>query len=735
MNKKISILILSLILISSLAFVAKANSFSDVLNTFTNQLYWLRDNLKAQVNSGTSKPQLTSAMTSCSVNSDCVLTETECCPCAMGGDVSSIKAINKNYLTNFNTQLNNYCFVDNHFACIALYNCDNQKMPTGAICENKVCKVTTGSTVTPYLPPVPPVTVTTLPTTTTTIKYMTKEQASIAQTKINDECAKVSKAEIQAYNYADFSKTTAIANLINGYSGESLQIDCVLTPSISKALGSYKGSSLHVWVSYTPLQSSSAIELSKFGGSTLTVKTNYPVADSALSTLANFKGKTLNIGIMNTASSINSTFTLNGPVGVALGNFKGDQLTIDKIDIMALNAVKGLANFAGKFLSINTKSNSNIEYFSDAKVNHLELKGFKEITVNQAKGLAKFKGQILWLPSITTITKSVAEELVKFTGHTLSLDSITTTDSSVLETLGKFKGTVMVLTSSIYNSIRDYQISLGNAVLPPTTTTSTIPTESWYKLTTFLGCKMDEWTKTCIDTNVATSSGNPYKFCINQYLLSKKITFTDLTVPINKPVDGAVTCMACGCEMPEIYLKAKTSFDDALKLIGFTKSNDPSKAEEQAVDPNKIKIDLSTQGFFFKENKENNKINYKVLTKNSNSSCGDGRCDLLEQYLYELDFSKHCSPLVDKVVNFYHCPLDCKMPLDVNSAISQDEFNKLQFECSNNTQKQVETVNTVIPQPIKPIAEMNQVEKNSYIMQLQQVLISLLTQLLNMLKK
>ena len=39
MNKKISILILSLILISSMAFVAKANSFSDVLNTFTNQLY------------------------------------------------------------------------------------------------------------------------------------------------------------------------------------------------------------------------------------------------------------------------------------------------------------------------------------------------------------------------------------------------------------------------------------------------------------------------------------------------------------------------------------------------------------------------------------------------------------------------------------------------------------------------------------------------------------------------
>lgn len=42
---------------------------------------------------------------------------------------------------------------------------------------------------------------------------------------------------------------------------------------------------------------------------------------------------------------------------------------------------------------------------------------------------------------------------------------------------------------------------------------------------------------------------------------------------------------------------------------------------------------------------------------------------------------------------------------------------------------------TSIPQPAKPIAEMNQAEKNTYTMQLQQFLIQLLTQLLTLLKK
>mgnify|MGYP000983695663 CR=1 FL=1 len=41
---------------------------------------------------------------------------------------------------------------------------------------------------------------------------------------------------------------------------------------------------------------------------------------------------------------------------------------------------------------------------------------------------------------------------------------------------------------------------------------------------------------------------------------------------------------------------------------------------------------------------------------------------------------------------------------------------------------------TSIPQPVKPIAEMNQTEKNDYTMSLQQFLINLLVQLLNLIK-
>ena len=40
-----------------------------------------------------------------------------------------------------------------------------------------------------------------------------------------------------------------------------------------------------------------------------------------------------------------------------------------------------------------------------------------------------------------------------------------------------------------------------------------------------------------------------------------------------------------------------------------------------------------------------------------------------------------------------------------------------------------------MPQPAKPIAEMNQAEKDGYVMQLQTFLIQLLTQLLTLLKK
>ncbi len=212
---------------------------------------------------------------------------------------------------------------------------------------------------------------------------------------------------------------------------------------------------------------------------------------------------------------------------------------------------------------------------------------------------------------------------------------------------------------------------------------------------------------------------------MNQYLLSKKISFTDLTVK-NIP-EGTIICLACGCEMPEIHIKAKTNFESQLKDIGFSRSSDPSeKPEEQAKD-NKLSIDLSYQGLFYKEDRDTSKINYAILSKNDKVTCGDNICHPRENYLYQIDLSKHCSVLADKIINFDHCPQDCKDTFDTTKAITKDEFNKLEFGCKNQPQPEP----TVITP--KPPEQMTQAEKNNLIMQLQQQLLTLLVYLRDLL--
>ena len=229
---------------------------------------------------------------------------------------------------------------------------------------------------------------------------------------------------------------------------------------------------------------------------------------------------------------------------------------------------------------------------------------------------------------------------------------------------------------------------------------------------------------------------------MNQYLLSKKIIFTDLTVPTGgEPIEGAVTCMSCECGKPDIYIKAKTNFEAELNKIGFTKSDGPN-APIAPVTPIKKKttIDLSHQELYYREDKDTNKIKYAIISSNDKSVCGDNICSLKENYLYKLDLAKSCSIHADKVINFSHCPQDCKNATEqlTGAGISKEEFNALDLSCTNQSEKpkQPEKAKTIgIPQPAKPIAQMNEAEKSTYKMQLQTFLIQLLTQLLTLMKK
>lgn len=89
----------------------------------------------------TEKPTITDEMRKCTTVSDCNLVETDCCDCKYGGDDTSKKAINKNYLTYFDNSLQGFC---GNTMCTALYNCKEEPK---LACENNLC--VTNNTQTP----------------------------------------------------------------------------------------------------------------------------------------------------------------------------------------------------------------------------------------------------------------------------------------------------------------------------------------------------------------------------------------------------------------------------------------------------------------------------------------------------------------------------------------------------------------------------------------------------------
>ena len=73
----------------------------------------------------------------CNNNNDCVLVNSGCCGCSMGGGMT---CINKKYLENWSQKLKLDC--KDNVACLAVYLCGSN--PTGCECVNNVCQGTGG---------------------------------------------------------------------------------------------------------------------------------------------------------------------------------------------------------------------------------------------------------------------------------------------------------------------------------------------------------------------------------------------------------------------------------------------------------------------------------------------------------------------------------------------------------------------------------------------------------------
>lgn len=681
MNKKYLILGIVLLLVVGITNAARANSFSDVLNTLSNQLYWLRDNLKAQVSTDFQKK-----FSDCTKDSDCYVPYPcgSCLPHA--GELLLSQGFCEKWMEAKNSVINKkYTY--------------NELYPWGVNCPAIAC-----ATWNPY---------------------------KLIPTRCNNGFCEVDKTknlDSKKYVILKNSEECALRDLCK------TNIDEV---NITRFTFSY----------YNTLEDCNLAKAGK-----LTVQELRSQRDNLLKQLETATGKKLTptLPIGNTPeelqSQIKHLLTLISDYiskATTTTTTRPTTTTTTRPTTTTTNRLKYLCDSVKKTCTlVDSVRYEWSKLYNTSEECRTACSG--TTTTTSTKPVTPINR-----PTVTREMRvcsadkdcgfGIDNQVIPCTGswskgYGSSKSQVAINSNSVLNYnnqwktyLKSFRPALTVMCDDSKNSLTPKCVN-NICELVDNSQPNIDPlqaTDQWYKLTEYQGCKMDEWSKTCFDTSAAKNSGNEYKYCMNQYLLSKKITFTDVTIK-NMPTPGEDRCMACGCEMPEIFLKAKTNFENELNKIGFTKSNDPEAKDELYVEGNKLSVDLSYQGLFYKEDRDTGKINYAIISKNDKATCGDNICHPRENYLYQIDLSKHCSVLSDKIINFDHCPQDCKDTFDITKAITKDEFNKLEFGCKNQSQIEPTVITPKSPEQMTPT------EKNNLIIQLQQQLLVLLMQLREM---
>ena len=249
----------------------------------------------------------------------------------------------------------------------------------------------------------------------------------------------------------------------------------------------------------------------------------------------------------------------------------------------------------------------------------------------------------------------------------------------------------------------------------------------WYKADVTLGNPKELWYQGVLSCASSGSTKEQWEQCAKDYLKAQNVNIKSIiigTVPVG-------SCTPIGCQAPSIWVQVSSEYKTKMAYLGFSESEDPTKP----VDPSIVKVDLSKQSLFYAIEKTTSNINYEVVDKNISPICGDGKCETIEKYLYEIDLTKECTISEEPVINYKHCYNDCGGKLDTGKSITKTDFYLLKPQCSNKTiTPEPQKTDLTIPLADKPINQMTVEEKNQYTMQLQMTLIQLLTQLLNLLR-
>ena len=285
-------------------------------------------------------------------------------------------------------------------------------------------------------------------------------------------------------------------------------------------------------------------------------------------------------------------------------------------------------------------------------------------------------------------------------------------------------GKTMCIT--LFNCKEEPTLACENNLCIAKFTTSEPVTYQWYKTNVTLGDPKELWYQAVVSCAPQNSTKEKWEQCFKDYFTIQKIGIKSLivgTVPIG-------SCTPIGCQAPVIQVEVSQEHKTKMVYLGFSEIDDPTKP----VDPYIIKIDLATQGLLYGKDKLTGNIIYEIVNKTTSDNCGNGVCETIEKYLYEIDLKQHCSINDEEIINYKHCYSDCKGKMDTGKSVTSTEFNLLKPQCSNKVVEEPEETKSFMPMPKKPITQMTQEEKNEYIKELQVFLIELLTQLINLLK-
>jgi len=251
--------------------------------------------------------------------------------------------------------------------------------------------------------------------------------------------------------------TTDFAEEIAKFQGKKLTFEghpsLIITLDTAKKLAGINGEELYL-DNLSSLTTEVAEELVKFQGKTIGLWGLKNVSSDALKVLAGFKGEIPDFlhtekgarKLVKKADkkdlSLKYYKFMSAKAARVIASYEGENLWIEYLRVLGPEVARELVSSKAKVIGLNGLENldlSTLRILAEYK-GVIGLSGLKELTLEKALELLKFKAEAIGLNGLTKLGVAEARILANFGGKRLYLDGISELDVETAKALVSFKG-------------------------------------------------------------------------------------------------------------------------------------------------------------------------------------------------------------------------------------------------------------------------------------------------------